>query len=667
MRPAALSLTFAALTVTLASGQAPPLRSGLDLQSIDRTVRPQDDLYRFANGKWLEATVIPADRVSFGAFTELAERAEHDLHRLIRGLDGVSGEERQIRDFYRSIVDEDRVERLGLAPVREELARIDAVDSPKAFARQTGRISAMNAGGPFSTSAGLDTRLPGSIIVTVAQGGTLLPERRYYFSTDPGLQRIREQYVGYLERIFTLTGRQAPDRDARAVLALEARLARHQAGSSDPRTRPSAAFTLPQLAQQLPGFDWREWAKPQGFDAANAIVLETPDFFRGFAEAVRDEPLETWRAWLAARFLTATAIYLPRDFVDARFDFFGRILTGQEAPRERWRWAVSMISGYMGDALGQLYVREQFPASSRDRVREIVRVILETYRDAIDRTEWMTASARARAREKLDYLQARVGYPDRWRRYEGLRIDPGDFLGNVQRAQQFENAYQMVRLQRRTEPRQWLITPQTVNAYYTPSRNEIILPAAMLQPPLFDPAAEDAVNYGGIGAMIAHEITHAFDQRGRRFDAFGRPADWWTPQDEAGFQRKARDLVAQFSAYAPLPGQHVDGSLTLTENLADVAGLAIAMRAYQRSLRGQPSPVIDGFTGEQRLLLRWAQVWRERSRPEYLKQTLATSPHAPPAVRAHGALVNLTEFHDAFGVKPGDTLYREPARRLSIW
>jgi putative endopeptidase len=667
MRRVAIGLTLVAVTATVAARQPPPLRSGLDLASFDRSVRPQDDLYRFVNGKWLDAAVIPADRVTYGTFAELAERTEADMHRLIEGLDGGSAEERQIRDFYRSITNEARVEALGVTPIRKELARIDAIDSVRALARQTGRISALGAGGPFATSAGLDARTPGTLVVTVSPGGTLLPERRYYLSTDPDLQRIREQYVAYLERIFTLAERAEPAADARLVLTLETALARAQRPASDPRARPSKTYTLQSLARDMPGFDWHEWARPQGMDVVSGIILEEPEFFVGFARAAKDEPLAAWRAWLVARYLTATAIYLSHPFVDARFDFFGRILTGQEAPRERWKWGVSMISGYLGDAIGRLYVREHFPESSRDRVREIVRTVLEAYRAAIGESTWMTADARRQARAKLDNLQARVGYPDRWRRYDGLHIDPDDFLGNAQRAQQFENAYQMTRLQRRFEPRQWLMTPQTVNAYYTPSRNEIILPAAMLQPPLFDPAAEDAVNYGGIGAMIAHEITHAFDQRGRRFDAFGRPADWWTPADEQGFLARANALIQQYDGYSPLPGHRVSGTLTLAENVADVAGLAIALRAYRLALGGVSSPVIDGFTGEQRLSLRWAQVWRERSRPEYLKQTLAISPHAPPQYRSHGAVVNLDQFHEAFGLNPGDRLYRAPGSRVRIW
>jgi putative endopeptidase len=667
MRRLALGVTLAVLTATLGARQSPPFRSGLDAASFDRSVRPQDDLYRYVNGKWLTTTTIPPDRVTYGTFAELAERTEADIHRLIQGLNGRAPEERQIRDFYRSITDEARVEALGVTPIGKELERIDAIDSVRALARQTGRISALGAGGPFTTSAGLDGRTPASSVVTVSQGGTLLPERRYYLASDPDLQRIREQYVAYLERIFTLAARAEPAADARLVMALETRLAEAQRPASDPRTRPSRAFTLQALASEMPGFDWREWAKPQGMDVASAVILEEPEFFRGFARAAQEQPLGAWRAWLAARYITSTAIYLSRPFVDARFDFFGRILTGQEAPRERWKWGVSLINGYLGDAIGQLYVREHFPERSRDRVRGIVRVVLEAYRDAIDESSWMTADARRQARAKLDNLQARVGYPDRWRRYDGLRMEADDFLGNAQRAQQFENAYQMSRLQGRFEPRQWLMTPQTVNAYYTPSRNEIILPAAMLQPPLFDPEAEDAVNYGGIGAMIAHEITHAFDQRGRRFDAYGRPADWWTAADEHGFQTRANALVRQYDAFSPMPGHQVNGTLTLGENVADVTGLAIALRAYRRSLGGNPSPVLDGFTGEQRLLLRWAQIWREQSRPEYLKQSLAVSPHAPPRYRAHGALVNLTGFHDAFDVRPGDGLYRQPGERLRIW
>ena len=417
----------------------------------------------------------------------------------------------------------------------------------------------------------------------------------------------------------------------------------------------------------MPGFVWTEWAKPQGLDHATTIVFEQPEFFRAFAATVTVVPLETWKSWLAARYITASSIYVSRAFADARFEFFGRVLSGQEAPRERWKRGVSLVNGYLGDAMGEMYVREHFPESSRQRVRAMVRTIVDAFRDAVREAAWMTPDARREALAKLDFLQAGVGYPDRWRSYEGLHMRADDLLGNVQRAQKFENDYRIMRLRRRFEPRQWLMPPQTVNAYYTPSRNEIILPAAMLQPPLFDPMADDAVNYGGIGAIIGHEIGHAFDQRGRLFDAFGRVRDWWTASDEEQFQHRARRLVAQFNAYEPLPGQFVNGELTLGENIGDLGGLAVAVRAYRLSLRGKPSATIDGFSGEQRLFLRWAQIWREKIREEYLRQTLFLNQHAPPKYRAHGAVVNLDAFQNAFGLKPGDQLYREPAERVKIW
>jgi putative endopeptidase len=656
-----------ALAGVLLAAEQPALKSGLDVSSFDSSVRPQDDLYRFVNGQWLRSTVIPGDRVTYGTFTELADRAEEDVRRIIERMEG-GGPERQIRDLYASMLDEERIEALGASPVTPELERIAAIDSPIALARQIGHLSAMNAGGPFGASAGIDANNPSALIVTITQGGTLLPERDYYFKTDEATSAIRDKYLAYLARIFTLAQWKSDATDVRAVLDLETTLARAQQPHAESRIRPPGKpLKLRDAEREMPGFAWTEWAKPQGLDHAATLVFEQPEFFRAFAAAVSTVPIETWRSWLVARYLTASSIYISRAFADARFEFFGRVLSGQEVPRDRWKRGVSLVNGYLGDAMGQLYVREHFPEASRRRVRGMVRAIVDAFRDAVREAAWMTADARREALAKLDFLQAGVGYPDRWRTYEGLRIRADDLLGNVQRAQKFENDYRIMRLRRPFEPRQWLMPPQTVNAYYTPSRNEIILPAAMLQPPMFDPNADDAVNYGGIGAIIGHEIGHAFDLRGRRFDAFGRARDWWTASDEDQFQRRALRLVAQFNAYEPLPKQFVNGELTLVENIGDLGGLAVAVRAYRLSLRGKPSPTIDGFTGEQRLFLRWAQIWREKIREEYLRQTLFLNQHAPPEYRVHGAVVNLDGFQEAFALKPGDKLYREPNQRVKIW
>lgn len=464
-----IALALAGLFLT---ADQPVIRSGLDLESFDRSVRPQDDLYRFVNGKWLDRTVIPPDRVTYGTFIELADRAEVDVRRIIEGLDGRSGTDKQIRDLYASMMDEERIEALGAQPIREELDRIDGLASTSALARQIGRLSAMNAGGAFSASAGVDANNPTALIVTVSQGGTLLPERDYYLLGDQGIVAVREKYLAYLTHIFTLAGRANAASDARAVLELETRLARAQQPHADAQIRPPGkVFRLSDAERDMPGFDWEEWAKPQGLDRATSIVFEQPEFFRVFAESVAAVPLSTWKAWLAARYITASSIYVSRDFANARFDFFGRVLSGQEVPRERWKRGVSMVNGYLGDAMGQLYVREHFPLASKRRVEEIVRTIIKAFREAVDEAEWMTPGARRHARVKLDNLGIGVGYPGRWRRYDGLRIDPGDLPGNAQRGQKFENNYRMLRLRRRIEPRQWLIPPQTVNAYYTPSRN----------------------------------------------------------------------------------------------------------------------------------------------------------------------------------------------------
>ena len=664
------ALLLAALLATLvvAPGAQPGQVSGLDRSGFDDGVRPQDDLYRFVNGRWFDSTPMPPERVTYDTFAELADQAERDVRDILEGLPRHGAMERQIRDLYASLMDEERIEALGATPIQADLDRIAAIASPAALAAEVGRLSAMNAGGPFGASAGIDAANPSRLVVTVSQGGTLLPDRDYYLKNDAASRAIRDRYLDYLETVFTLTNAAAPLDRARGVMALETRLAAAQQPQAEARIRaPGQPFTLQAATEAMPGFHWADWAKPQGIDKAATIVFEQPAFFRAFAHEFARTPLETWKGWLTARYVTAVSIYLSRAFADARFEFFGRVLSGQEAPIARWKRGVSLVNGFMGDAMGQLYVERHFPESSRRRVRAIVRRVAEAFRETIDEAEWLSPQARRQARVKLDFLRAGIGGPDRWRRYERLQIRADDLLGNAQRAQAFENDYRMMRLRRRIEPSQWLIPPQTVNAYYTPSRNEIILPAAILRPPMFDPAAEDAVNYGGIGAIIGHEIGHAFDQRGRRFDAHGRADDWWTADDETQFRQRTSRLIAQFNEYAPIPGHFVNGELTFGENVGDLVGLAVAIRAYRLSLQGRPSPVMDGYTGEQRLLLNWARIWRAKVRETYVPQTLMLNRHAPHRFRANGTVVNIDAFHEAFGVKPGDQLYRAPQDRVRIW
>jgi predicted metalloendopeptidase len=668
------SLAIAVLGVLVVAGpQAQPLRSGLDVTGFDRSVLPQDDLYRYVNGGWLTRVAMPGDRVSYGAFAEISDRTELDLRAIIEDVSARPNRPRgsaaqQIADLYASVLDETRIAQLGAAAIEPELRRIDAIRSTRDVATEAGYLSSTAAGGPFGGMVGMDPLNPGAPVVRVTQGGILLPDRNYYLKDDPALAGIRSKYEQYLARIFKLTGRATPADDARAVLALETALARAQWSEAESRNLTSTytRFTLHQLASDMPGFDWAAWVRPQGIDRSPAVILAQPPFFKAFAAMVLEVPLNTWKAWLTSRYVTAAAPFLSRPFDDARFDFFGAVLTGQELPKTRWKRGVSMVNGYLGDALGRLYVEKHFPPAARVRVQKMLANILDAYREALRDADWMGPQAKRAALDKLSAISTGVGYPARWRDYSGLVVKPGDLIGNWQRALKFENQNRMGNIGG-TAGGIWAMLPQTVNAYYVPALNEIVLPAAILQPPLFELEADDAVNYGAAGALIGHEISHAFDDRGRRFDGAGAVRDWWTPADAERFQQRADRLVAQMNAYEPLPGLHVNGALTSVESLGDLAGVAIAFRAYKLSLKGTRSSVIDGLTGEQRLFMGWAQIWRSKERDEYVRSTLQSSPYLPSALRANAAAGNVDGFYDAFGVKPENRLYRAPGERVKIW
>lgn len=647
--------------------------SGLDLADLDGKVSPQDDLYVHVNRAWLQRTVLPSDRVTYGTFTELTDKTETDLREIIEDLvarpqRARTSSAQQIADLYASTLNVDRIEQLGAAAIQPELRRIDAAASARDIAFEAGYLSSIAAGGPFAGIIGIDPANPGAPVVQITQGGTLLPDRSYYLSDDPILARVRTEYVHYLSRIFRLTGRAAPAEDAAGVLAFETALARAQWTEASSRDigATHTRYTLRQLASDMPGFDWGAWARPQGIDRSPAVILAQPSFFKTFAALVSQVPLGALKAWLIARYVTAGAPYLNRDFDDARFDFFGGVLTGQQAPRERWKRGVSMVNGFLGDALGRLYVEKHFTPTTRARVQKMLANVIEAYRDTLRETDRLGPPARHEALDKLSALSTGVGAPTRWRDYRALTIKADDLFGNWQRALAFDNQYRLGNVAG-TAGGEWQFPPQTVNAYYTPATNEIVLPAAIFQPPLFDQAADDAVNYGAAGALIGHEIGHAFDSRGRLYDGSGAVREWWTAADLQRFDDRIHRLAGQLGAYEPLPGLHVDGALAAAESAGDLGGLAVAHRAYTLSLKGRHSPVIDGLTGEQRFFMAWARMWRAKERDEYLRSTLETAPYLPAALRANAAVRNIDAFYDAFHVLPGNRMFTPSSERIRIW
>jgi putative endopeptidase len=679
------ALVAAALIVLLAP--APPggrardaqeprasARSGIDIQGFDPAVRPQDDLYRHVNGGWLDRTAIPAERASYAAFTELADRVDADLFAIIEELQARAYKPRgsvaqQVADLYTSLLDEARLEALGATPIRRVLDRIDAIRSTRDFAATAGYLQTIGTSGAFVGVVSADARRRARPALNLSQGGTMLPDRGYYLGAEARFGEIRGAYEAYLTRIFTLAGRATAAADAKAVLALETALARVQWTAVEGRDplRTNNVYTIDQLGAVMPGFDWIGWARPQGMPPSTTVVIAQPSFFVTFASLVPSVPLETWKAWLAARHITSAAPFMNEAFGDARFEFFGRMLAGQQEPRARWRRGVSLVSTYLGEAIGRLYVERHFPQAARSRMQALVANLLDACRESLARVDWMADSTKRQALDKLSRLSMKIGSPDRWRDYRRLVIRAGDLIGNLQRAQQFENNYRVTWLTQPASRDQWLVTPQTINAYYHPAVNEVVFPAAILQPPFFMPDADDAVNYGAIGAVIGHEIGHAFDDRGRRFDSAGAIRDWWTASDDQEYRRRVQGLVDHYDRYSPLPGVRVDGTLTLGENIGDLAGLQVAYRAYTMSRGGKPAPVIDGLTGDQRFFMGWAQVWRSKDREEYLRQMVLTNPHPPNEFRANGPLSHIDAFYDAFDVRPGDKLYVEPAKRVRIW
>ncbi len=660
--------------VAAGSAQQPALKSGLDPAAFDKSVRPQDDLFRYVNGTWLAKTELPADKATYGTFVQLADKAEADLYALIEELAGDRNKKagstaQQVGDLYASFTNESRVNGLGAAPLAPRLAAVDAITNTTDLAAALGKMSMAGLPGPVGGYIEADAGDPTKVALYLNQAGTALPDRDYYLVDNPRFVEVRARYVEYLEKIFTLASRPNAAADARAVMALETELARIQWTQVESRDAVKTYNKMPvaKIVADFPGFDWLSWARPQKIDAAPEWVIGQPSFFKAFAAMVPTAPLATWKAWMAAQVITLNAPYLSQPFIDASFDMFARTLSGQQAQRQRWKRGVQLVNGSLGEALGELYVKKHFTAAAKVRMEAMIANLIEAYRQSITELEWMTPATKKEALSKLAKFSPKIGYPDKWRDYSAVVIDANDLVGNVERALTAESDYQVRKLGRPVDRGEWLMTPQTVNAYYNPVKNEIVFPSAILQAPFFNVEADDAVNYGAIGAVIGHEIGHGFDDQGRRFDGDGKLRDWWQPADETEFGKRAKLLVEQFNAFKPLPDISVNGELTLGENIGDLGGLSIAHRAWRISLRGRPSPAIDGLSGEQRFFMGWAQAWRMKAREEYLRRQVLADPHAWAEFRANGPVANIPEFYEAFGVKPGDKLYREPALRVKIW
>jgi len=652
-------------------------RSGLNLHHIDPSVRPQDDLIAHANGIWLAETEIPADRGRYGSFDMLREQAQADVRAIIEEVAQGSPEPgtvaAKVGDLFASFMAEEHIESLGMSPLQHDLDRVAGITTAADLMRVLGELAREGVTGLAYPYVNTDARDSGRYVVYVHQAGLGLPDEAYY--REERYAQVRTAYLGHLERMLGFLDLDSPTEVAQRVFDLETRLAAHHWDKVTNRD-PIKTYTLVDaagLAELTPGLDWAAYCEGMGAPKTflDAVIARQPSFLTSAAQAVAEVPIETWREWLTWHVLRARAPYLTEAVVEESFDFYGRTLSGVPENRERWKRGVALVEEAIGEAVGELYVARHFPPEAKQAMETLVANLVEAFRRSFRDLAWMGEETRAAAVRKLEKFTPKVGYPDRWRDYSSLEIDADDLMGNVRRASAFETDRNLAKLGGPVDRGEWFMTPQTVNAYYNPGMNEIVFPAAILQPPFFSVDADDAVNYGGIGAVIGHEIGHGFDDSGSRFDGDGNLVDWWTAEDRARFEELTAALIEQFNELEPrdAPGEKINGALTVGENIGDLGGLGIGLSAYRIASgadEGQTPPVIDDLTGEQRFFLAWAQVWCGKAREAEAKRLLAIDPHAPADQRANAAR-NIDAFHTAFGVVEGDGMWLAPKERVNVF
>ncbi|MEW5687170.1 MAG: M13-type metalloendopeptidase [Pseudomonadota bacterium] len=668
-------LLFAAETPT--AGAAPASLAspkygtwGFDRSGMDTSVKPGDDFFKFANGKWLERTEIPADRTNYGNFAMLRELSEARVHAILEEAAAGKLNDRDAKKIgaaYGAYMDEALADKLDAKPIAGALSQVRKVKTKDQFTALMGRANSDSFTSLLPVGISIDAKAPTKYVVMTGTGGLGLPDRDYYLQAS--FAEKKAKYQAYVEQMLTLAGWEKPAENAKAVVEFETRIAEASWSRIERRDRDKTynPMSPAELNAYTPGFDWNRYLAATGLSKVERVIVTTNTAFPKVAKVYAETPLETLKAWQAFHVTDDASPFLSKRFVDARFAFRDKELGGQPEQRARWKRAAAFLDGAIGESVGRVYVARYFPPESKARMDELVVNIRTALNARIEKLEWMGPETRTRAAEKLSKFTVKIGYPTEWRNYAGLEFKRNDAYGNALKASAWNWKRQVARLNKPVDKKEWGMTPQTVNAYYNFANNEIVFPAAILQAPFFDPDADPAINYGGIGGVIGHEISHGFDDQGRKSDGDGVLRDWWTAEDTAKFKVQSDRLGAQYSSFEPLPGVKVQGGLTMGENIGDMGGLSLALDAYRTSLKGQPAPTIEGLTGDQRVFLGWAQVWRQKMRDEALRQQVTTDPHSPAYYRVNGTIRNVPGWYDAWGVQPGDKLYVAPEERVRIW
>lgn len=647
-----------------------PIISGIDPSYIDPSFRPQDDLYRYFNGAWLANHEIPQDRSSDGITYQLYLEAEAQVRDIIETATG-GGDAQKIRDLYDCFLDTAAISKAGITPLQDDLAAIDRITNRAEFIKTLADLEMRGLGGAFGLGIYGDAMNSQMNIIYLGQGGLSLPDEAYY--REEQYEEIRQAFKVHVAKMFALAGITDGASLAEQIYELERQIASHHFDQVKDRDVELTynKMTFAELSKLAPNFDWASWLEFSQIpkSAFAELVVQQPPFFAGLSEILENFNPAPWQAWMKWQLISGAAAYLTDDFVNQNFDFYAKTLSGTPEIRVRWKRAISFVEGALGEAIGRIYVERHFPEAAKVAMLELVDNLIEAYRISINELPWMSPETKAKAQDKLAKFTPKIGYPDKWRDYSALTITGDDLFGNIGRITKFSRDIELAKIGKPVDKSEWLMTPQTVNAYYHPIQNEIVFPAAILQPPFFNLESDIAANYGGIGAVIGHEIGHGFDDQGSKFDGDGNMIDWWTAADRVEFDKRANELIKQFDALYPqeTPDIHVNGALTVGENIGDLGGLAIGFKAYKLALKGQPAPVLGGLTGEQRFFLSWAQAWRGKVRAEELRRRIATDPHSPYEFRCNAIVRNISEFYTAFDLTEGDKLWLAEKDRVEIW